>query len=144
MVNAKNFEYSFHSNKSANEIFPILQDVRIWWNGFFGEKITGDTNKIGDEFSFSAGDGVHFSKQKLIEIQPYRELAWLVTESNLSFINDTHEWENTKIKFNLEKTDNGTNVTFIHEGLIPNIECYKNCSGAWTQYLENLEKSLNS
>jgi hypothetical protein len=36
---------------------------------FFGEKITGDTNKIGDEFSFSAGDGVHFSKQKLIEIQ---------------------------------------------------------------------------
>ncbi|MBN9336284.1 MAG: SRPBCC domain-containing protein [Chryseobacterium sp.] len=125
-------------------MFPILQDVRSWWNGFFGEKITGDTNKIGDEFSFSAGDGVHFSKQKLIEIQPDRELAWLVTESNLSFINDTHEWENTKIKFNLEKTDNGTNVTFIHEGLIPNIECYKNCSGAWTQYLENLEKSLNS
>ncbi|GGG60095.1 hypothetical protein GCM10007332_22230 [Epilithonimonas arachidiradicis] len=56
----KSFEYSFHSNKSADEIFPILQDVKTWWSGLFGEKITGETNKIGDEFSFSAGDGGSF------------------------------------------------------------------------------------
>ncbi|WP_147366866.1 SRPBCC family protein [Epilithonimonas arachidiradicis] len=88
--------------------------------------------------------GVHFSKQKLIELNPDNQLVWLVTESNLSFINDTHEWENTKIKFDLEPDDNGTKVTFTHEGLIPKIECYKNCAGAWTQYLEHLEKYLNS
>ncbi len=140
----KNFEYSFNSNKSAKDIFLILKDVKIWWSGLFGETITGESNQIGDEFSFSAGDGVHFSKQKLIELNPNKELVWLVIESNLSFLQDTQEWENTKIKFNIEETENGTKVTFTHEGLIPKIECYENCSGAWNQYLANLEKSLNS
>ncbi|SDF26760.1 SRPBCC family protein [Epilithonimonas hungarica] len=144
MESNKNFEYSFHSNKIAKEIFPILKNVKSWWNGLFGEVILGESNQTGDEFSFSAGDDVHFSKQKLIELNPNKELVWLVTDSNLSFLQDTHEWENTKIKFILEETKNGTKVTFTHEGLIPKIECYKNCTGAWTQYLANLEKSLNS
>jgi len=140
----KNYQYIFHSNKTAEEIFLVLQDVRQWWIGIFGETISGKTNKIGDEFSFSAGDGVHFSKQKLIELVPNKELLWKVTESNLSFLNDTHEWEGTNIRFNLEATDQRTKVTFTHEGLIPKIECYKNCTDAWTQYMENLEKALNS
>lgn len=140
----KDFEYRFHSKKPSNEIFQFLQNVQNWWSGLFGEVISGKSNQIGDEFSFSAGDGVHFSKQKLIELNPDKELVWLVTDSNLSFLNNTHEWENTKIKFNLEAVDGGTQVTFTHEGLIPKIECYKNCAGAWTQYMENLEKSLNS
>lgn len=144
MNSNKNYQYTFHSNKTAEEIFPVLQDVRQWWIGIFGETISGETNIIGDEFSFSAGHGAHFSKQKLIEIKPNKELVWLVIESNLSFLNDTQEWENTRIIFNLEGTAHGTKITFIHAGLVPNIECYKNCTDAWTQYLENLEKALNS
>jgi len=144
METDKNFEYRFHSKRSASEIFQFLQNVQNWWSGFFGEIISGKSDQIGDEFSFSAGDGVHFSKQKLIDSNPGKELVWLVTESNLSFLQDTHEWENTKIKFNLKAADDGTKVTFTHEGLIPKIECYKNCAGAWTLYMENLEKSLNS
>ncbi len=144
MNSNKNYQYTFHSNKTAEEIFPVLQDVRQWWIGIFGETISGETNIIGDEFSFSAGHGAHFSKQKLIEIKPNKELVWLVIESNLSFLNDTQEWENTRIIFNLEGTAHGTKITFIHAGLVPNIECYKNCTDAWTQYLEKLEKALNS
>jgi hypothetical protein len=144
MDHNKNYQYIFHSGKTAEEIFLVLQDVRQWWIGIFGETISGKTNKIGDEFSFSAGDGVHFSKQKLIELVPNKELLWKVTESNLSFLNDTHEWEGTNIRFDLEATDQGTKVTFTHEGLTPKIECYKNCTDAWTQYMENLEKALNS
>lgn len=140
----KNYQYDFRSRKPADEIFLVLQDVKSWWSGLFGENITGDSTTIGDEFSFSAGHGAHFSKQKLIEIKPNKELVWLVIESNLSFLNDTQEWENTRIIFNLEGTAHGTKITFIHAGLVPNIECYKNCTDAWTQYLEKLEKALNS
>lgn len=133
MNSNKNYQYTFHSNKTAEEIFPVLQDVRQWWIGIFGETIWGETNIIGDEFSFSAGHGAHFSKQKLIEIKPNKELVWLVIESNLSFLNDTQEWENTRIIFNLEGIAHGTKITFIHAGLVPNIECYKNCTDARTQ-----------
>ncbi|WP_072996128.1 hypothetical protein [Epilithonimonas mollis] len=93
MNSNKNYQYTFHSNKTAEEIFPVLQDVRQWWIGIFGETISGETNIIGDEFSFSAGHGAHFSKQKLIEIKPNKELVWLVIESNLSFLNDTQKWK---------------------------------------------------
>jgi hypothetical protein len=66
----------------------------------------------------------------------------LVTESNLSFLKNTNEWAGTKICFDLEKDGDNTKITFTHDGLMPQIECYDNCSSAWTQYLQNLKADL--
>ena len=96
-----------------------------------------------DEFNFKAGDGVHFSNQKLIELIPHKKIVWLVTESNLSFLKKTNEWTGTKICFELMNDGQKTKVIFKHLGLVPNIECYESCSGAWVKYLQNLEKALN-
>lgn len=139
MQNNKDFCYQFTSSKNAEEIFPILLDVNKWWKGFYDEKIDGESKELGDEFTFSAGDGAHFSIQKLVEKIPDKKLVWLVTESNLSFLENKKEWENTKISFDLEETENGTNVKFKHNGLTPEIECFENCSSAWTNYLGNLK-----
>ena len=68
---------------------------------------------------------------------------WLVTESNLSFLTKTNEWNNTKICFEIEPVADKTKVTFRHEGLILQIECYGGCSSAWTQYLEKLKDKMN-
>ena len=94
-------------------------------------------------FSFSAGSGAHFSKQKLVELLPNEKIKWLVIESNLSFLTKTDEWNNTKICFTIEEENQNTNVTFTHEGLVPQIECYGGCSGVWSKYLENLKEALN-
>jgi hypothetical protein len=138
-----NFQFSFATAKNTSEIFNFLINPQNWWVGLYGETIEGKSRIINDEFSFKAGDGVHYSNQKLVEIKPNRKIVWLVTDSNLSFLNNTREWTGTRICFEIEQQDKKTNVHFIHEGLVPEIECYEGCSGAWTQYLNKLEKLLN-
>lgn len=142
MENNRDFTFQFLTAKNAEEIYPMLLDVKSWWKGFYGENIQGESNEVGDEFTFFAGDGVHISKQKLIEKLPNERLAWQVIESNLSFLNDKKEWDDTIISFSLEEMENGTKVKFTHQGLMPEIECYENCSLAWTNYLKNLEINL--
>jgi hypothetical protein len=137
-MTTNNFQFSFTSSKNENEVFSLLLNVKKWWNGLFGEDIKGKYEKIGDEFTFKAGDGVHYSNQKLIELIPYQRIVWLVTESNLSFLNNTNEWANTKICFDMEKRGNSIHIIFTHMGLIPEIECYDQCTNAWTQYLQKL------
>lgn len=139
----ESYTYKFTTPKSREEIFELLLDVRQWWSGFYGETFEGKSQQLNDEFTFSAGNGMHFSKQRLVEITPNKKIVWLVTQSNLSFLSDPHEWENSKIMFALETVSNKTTITFTHQGLEPHVECYGACTNAWGQYLGNLKKTLN-
>jgi hypothetical protein len=138
----KNYTFSFESTKTQNHIFETLLNVRQWWKGLYGEDIKGSSEKLNDEFTFNAGDGVHYSKQRLVELELNKKIVWQVIESHLSFVKKTDEWTNTKISFEISKQEGKSKITFTHQGLVPKTECYKNCAGAWTQYLENLAEKL--
>jgi hypothetical protein len=138
----QNFQYSFTTSKNTSEVFSHLINPKNWWIGLFGETIEGKNESTNEEFTFRAGNDVHYSNQKLIELVTDKKIVWLVTESNLSFLKNINEWSGTKICFNIEKIDNKTKITFTHYGLIPQIECYVGCSNAWTQYLQNLQEHL--
>ncbi len=125
------------TKKSAEEVFNAVNDVRSWWSGYYAESFEGETDKLGDEFSFRAGDGMHYSRHKLIELTPYSRIVWLTTESDFSFIEKRDEWTGTKIIFDIAEKDGETQLLFTHEGLNPQIECYDNCAPAWSQYLQN-------
>ncbi len=138
----ENFTYSFKSPKTSEVIFELLLNIEQWWSGLYEETIKGKSNRLHDEFSFKAGGGMHDTTQKLIELVSNKKIVWLVTNSKLTFLRDPSEWENTKICFDLSKEGDKTIVTFTHAGLVPQIECYNNCSVAWTNYLDNLKKNL--
>ena len=138
----KNYTFSFESSKTPKDIFETLLNVRNWWSGLYEEKITGNSNKLNAEFTFRAGGGAHYSKQKLIELEPDKKIVWQVTESNLTFAKKTDEWTGTKICFEISTNGNRTKVTFTHSGLVREFECYNGCAGAWTQYLENFAGKL--
>ena len=140
---ANSFSYSFQTHHSAGDVFKTLLDVRSWWVGLFGETIKGVSKQLNDEFTFAAGNGAHFTRQKLIELEPNKSISWLVSESNLNFAKKTDEWTGTKIRFDISKESGKTTVIFTHEGLVPKFECYDGCAGAWTQYLENLKMRLS-
>lgn len=137
-----NFTYSFTSSKTAAAVFELLLHIDQWWSGQYEETIKGESKKINDEFTFKAGGGAHYSKQKLAELIPYKRITWLVTDSELSFLKDTREWTGTKICFDISTEDNKTKVTFTHDGLVPQVECYEACSSGWTKYLGQLEQKL--
>ena len=138
----KNYTFSFESTQTPETIFKTLIDVRKWWVGLFGEDIQGSSDILNEEFTFNAGDGVHYTKQLLTELVHNQKVFWKVTESNLSFVEKTDEWTNTEFGFEISKQGDKSKVTFTHFGLVPKFECYNNCAGAWTQYLENLAEKL--
>lgn len=127
----KSFTTSFVVNQTPEDVFNAVTNVRGWWS----KDITGDTKNQDDEFEFTV-PGVHYSKQKLIEIIPNKKVVWFITDANMTFLKDADEWVNTKVIFEITKEGDKTKLTFTHEGLVPEIECYKMCMPAWTQYVE--------
>jgi hypothetical protein len=131
------FTITLLADKTPEEVFNAVINVRKWWHGYYSEEIEGNTEKMHDEFIFRAGEGVHYSKQKLIEVVPNKKIVWLVTDSELSFLQNKTEWTGTKISFEISESERKTHLVFTHEGLVPEIECYESCSPAWTRYLQN-------
>jgi len=135
------YSFELETKKSPAEVFALLLDVEKWWSGIYGETISGKSRDLQDEFTFSAGGGMHFTRQRLVEKEQDSKLVWEVVESNLSFLEDPKEWEHTRLRFDI--TGQGTTkLRFTHEGLVPAIACYNQCSSAWTQYFSNLRTKL--
>ena len=126
------------------EVYDIILNVRAWWSGLFDESFDGCTDKVGDEFRSLAGGGVHYTKQRLVELVPNEKIAWLVTEANLSFVEKADEWKGTKIRFEISRKSDKTKIVFTHLGLVQGVQCYDSCASAWTQYIhERLLKALS-
>ncbi|RFS21787.1 SRPBCC domain-containing protein [Chitinophaga silvatica] len=122
----KDFTISHLVDKSPNEVFDIIMDVRGWWNG----EIEGDTKTLNEEFSYRFKD-IHYSKQKLVEIVPGQKIVWLITDSFLNFVEDKNEWTGHHVIFDITPKDGKTEVRLTHKGLVPSVECYNACSGGW-------------
>jgi uncharacterized protein YndB with AHSA1/START domain len=131
------FVVTLVTEKTPQEVFQAVTDVRSWWSGFYSEEITGETKRLQDEFQFRAGDGAHYSKQKLIEVIPNKKIVWLITEGELSFIEKKDEWVGTKVVFEISEKDGKTQLVFTHQGLTPEVACYDSCAPAWTMYLQD-------
>ena len=118
-------------DKTPKEAFDAINNVRGWWTG---GAIEGETKKLNDEFTYRHPP-YHYSKQKLIEVVPGKKVVWLITDSQLDFIEDKDEWTGTKIVFDISSQGEQTQVRFTHQGLVPGFQCYSACSNAWTGYV---------
>jgi activator of Hsp90 ATPase-like protein len=136
-MSSKSFTVTLTTDQSPHQVFKAITNVAAWWSGYYSEEIWGGTQKQNDEFTFRAGGGMHYSKQKLIEVIPDKKVVWQITESNLSFLKKTDEWTGTKVVFDITERGGKTSLTFTHEGLSPDIECFDSCAPAWSQYLQN-------
>jgi len=139
MVAARDYSVTITVDKTPEQAYAAINNVRGWWTGEPG--ISGTTDKLGGEFTYTYKP-YHFSKQKITELVPGKKIVWHVTESNLSFIEDKDEWTGTDVVFEISKKDRKTEVRFTHRGLVPKIECYSSCSDAWGSYITGRLRQL--
>lgn len=136
-MNEQNFTTTFTVDQTPEEAFAAINNVRGWWS----EGIEGSTDRLGDEFTFQHKD-VHQSKQRLIESIPGKKVVWQVVDANLSFTENTSEWTGTEISFDISKKGDQTDVRFTHLGLVPEFECFNDCSNGWNFYINGSLRSL--
>jgi hypothetical protein len=133
-IKTSDFTTTILVDQTPEEAFNAINNVRGWWTGEPG--VEGNTDKLGDEFTYSYKD-IHYSKQKIAELIPDKKVVWLVTDSKLNFIKDKSEWTGTKISFEIDGKGDKTEIRFTHIGLAPDIECYRDCSNAWSSYINS-------
>jgi len=130
-VNNQSYTATIEVAKSREDVFNDIKDVPKWWSKDF----EGNSTKLNDEFVI-CHPGRHYSKQKLIEVTPNKKIIWLVTDSNLDWLEkDKHEWTNTKMVFKITTRGDKTVVQFTHEGLVPEKECYAMCEQGWNMVI---------
>ena len=129
----KNYTATIEVEKSPQVVFDCLKEVPKWWSKDF----EGSSTKLNDEFVV-CHPGRHYSKQKLVEVTPNQKVAWLVTDSELEWIEkDKHEWTNTKMIFEITPNGDKTVLHFTHEGLVPEKECYAMCQRGWDTVIKD-------
>lgn len=97
--------------KSPKDVFNHLINLKKWWP----EDFEGEDIKLNSEFVFSTGDS-HYSKNKVIEFIPGKELVWLTTESIRK--TDNFQWTGTKMIFELTPKDANTILKFTYDGVV--------------------------
>ena len=131
-----NFTTTIEVNASAQDAFDAINDVSGWWG-----RVTGTTTAVGDEFVYVV-PGLHYSGFRVTELEAGRRVAWLVTGSYLDFVADKQEWNGTTVRFEIAEADGRTRVTFTHDGLTADDDCYDICTNAWGMFVNGSLRSL--
>jgi uncharacterized protein YndB with AHSA1/START domain len=133
----QDFTTTFTVDQSPNEVFKAINNVRGWWEG----EIEGSTDHLGAVFTYRFKD-FHRSTHKITEFVPGRKVVWHTTDASINFVKDKTEWNGTDIVFEIAWKGDKTELRFTHVGLVPTIECYGGCSGAWGSYINESLRGL--
>jgi hypothetical protein len=139
-MNKQDFTVAIVVDATPRQVFDAVNNVRGWWS----EEIDGRTDQLGAEFKFHYKD-FHRTTHKITEMVPGKRVVWHTTESYIGFVEDKKEWDGTDIVFDITAvTASGdrTELRFTHAGLVPAIECYGKCSGAWGFYVQQSLRDL--
>jgi len=132
----KDFQSSIDVNISADDAVKKINNLLGWW----GVSFEGSSQNQDDKFIIKMG-GESFLDCTVAELLPGKKVVWLVTDCHMPWYSDKKEWANTKLVFDLTENADITTVKFTHEGLTPDVECYRDCEKGWTHWIK---KSLFS
>ena len=127
----EDFNSSISAKISASEAIKKIRDIPGWW----GVTFSGSCQKQNDKFIVKMG-GDSFFDFTVAELIPGKRVVWVVTDCNMPWYSDKKEWTNTELIFEINENNGETELKFTHEGLTPDVECYKDCAPGWTHWIK--------
>lgn len=138
-MKTQDFTTTILVDATPDQVFDAVTDVRGWWS----EEIEGATDTLGAQFEFHYKD-LHRSTHKITELVRGKKVVWQTVKSEINFVKDKTEWDGTRIVFDIGKRGDQTELRFTHVGLVPTIQCYGDCSGAWGYHLGSLRDLITT
>lgn len=127
----KDFTSTISAEMSAAEMTNKISKLPEWW----GVAFSGKCQNENDQFTIRMGGDSYFDFT-VTESIPGKRLVWLVTDCNMPWYADKKEWANTRLIFDVTAKNGVAELKFIHEGLTPEVECYKDCAPGWTHWIK--------
>jgi uncharacterized protein YndB with AHSA1/START domain len=133
------YQKSITVNKPADEVYSaITEHIQDWWSNDF----SGTAAQKSDQYTIAFG-----ATQKtfgILEAVPNKQVVWKCIKAYIDMpsLKNKAEWVGTKLIWTLSATDQGTTLTFLHEGLNQSFECYNVCEAGWDTFLASLQAYL--
>lgn len=140
----RSFTREFWVDATPEAVSRAIARPQDYWTppgNYSGATIEGSAEHQGDEWIFR-DDGIRHARFRVSEIVPGKRTVWDVLDSELSFVDDSTEWNGTRVVFDLAEHEGGTRVRFTHEGLTPTQECYGACSLGWSGVIDDSLQGL--
>ncbi|MCE7992954.1 MAG: hypothetical protein HEP71_13280 [Roseivirga sp.] len=117
----------------------VTERIDEWW----GEV---DIQPDADDVKFRVSFGEAFWRFRVADFELNKRVSWECIESNqvhAGLRGIREEWLGTKLHWELiGNSDDQTKLSFTHEGLVPDFNCYEVCSDAWGFFIGNSLKAL--
>jgi uncharacterized protein YndB with AHSA1/START domain len=135
-MNNQSFTTTLMVDQAPKEVFNAITNVRGWWS----EGIEGSTDQLNNEFAHR--DRYLYVKMMITHLTS-EKVVWDIVEShNNMFLDNIHEWDDTRIVFEITEKAGKTEIRFTHVGLAPEFECYTVCSNSWDFFISTSLKNL--
>jgi len=136
------FQKIFKINTTKEKVFEAATTgINKWWGNVDNELV----NKVGDEFSIFFEENTEW-RFLISSLEKYNKVSWKCIYANHSFSGlkgIKEEWLNSEIDFEFKTiTDDEIELSFTHNGLTPNLNCYEICSAGWTHFIANSLKQF--
>ena len=125
----KNFNSTISVGCTPALAMEKITEVYNWWTPNF----EGSARNVGDVYTVHFGDT--YVTFKVSELVPDVKAVWDVTDSYLHWLADKAEWTGTQLVWALSPTNEGTQISMTHVGLIPEVECYEQCEKGWSFFI---------
>jgi hypothetical protein len=124
----KDYQKSITVNRQVSEVYAaITEHIANWWSN----DLTGAAACAGDSFNIAFNNTR--KTFKIVEAIPNKQIVWECVKAyiDVTSLNNKAEWVGTKLIWTLSVAEQGTTLTFLHEGLNQSFECYNVCGAGW-------------
>lgn len=141
----ENYRRTISVDATAAEAYLALTTgYEQWWT-----RSDNVFNKIGDRIKFTFPPNVSCWTFEATKLEPNRTVELKCVEAYHKITDKPEapetEWLGSRARWRIELRGEQTDIHFIHDGLIPDLDCYEVCEAGWNLFfVDSLKTYLDT